>query len=74
MTTTLYAQPYDISATGFYFRSAEEYARKVSALRNSTGSPVREFESQSIDGDIIAVSECWQRFEADMIIPMSTAC
>ena len=53
MTTTLYAQPYDISATGFYFRSAEEYARKAGALRNASGSPVEEFEIQFIDGDLI---------------------
>ena len=49
-TITLYAQPYDISASGFYFSSAEEYARKASALRNDSGDPVEEFEIQFIDG------------------------
>jgi Antirestriction protein (ArdA) len=51
--TELFAQPYDISATGFYFKSAEDYAAKVSALRNQYGQPVEEFEIQFIDGDTI---------------------
>ena len=53
MTTTLYAQPYDISAQGFYFASAEEYEQNVSALRNAYGDPVEEFEIQFIDGEAI---------------------
>ena len=36
MTITLHAQPYDISATGFYF---------------AYGDPVEEFEIQFIDGE-----------------------
>ena len=27
--TTLFAQPYDISASGFYFESADDYTDKV---------------------------------------------
>ena len=53
MTVTLYAQPYDISATGFCFTGAEEYAKKVKALRNAYGDPVEEFEIQFIDGEHI---------------------
>jgi len=49
--TLLYAQPYDISANGFYFRSFEEYQQKSSTLRNDYGAPVEEFEIQFIDGD-----------------------
>lgn len=49
--TTLYAQPYDISANGFYFNSQDEYQQKSSALRNNSGWPVEEFEIQFIDGD-----------------------
>jgi hypothetical protein len=49
--TTLYAQPYDISASGFYFDSAADYAAKAGKLRNSYGQPVEEFEIQFIDGD-----------------------
>ncbi|MEM8497828.1 MAG: antirestriction protein ArdA [Pseudomonadota bacterium] len=53
MTLTLHAQPYDISATGFYFSSIEEYDRQSKALKNSYGDPVEEFEIQFIDGDSI---------------------
>ena len=49
--TTLYAQPYDISAAGFYFKSAKEYGRQVASLANSYGKPVEEFEIQFIDGE-----------------------
>ncbi|MBA4233751.1 MAG: antirestriction protein ArdA [Ralstonia sp.] len=61
MTTTLYAQPYDISATGFYFDDADSYARQADALRNDYGQPVEEFEIQFIDGERIdaALAEAW---------------
>ncbi len=49
--TQLHAQPYDLSATGFYFETAEEYKTKVKALRNEYGDPVEEFEIQFIDGE-----------------------
>ena len=49
----LHAQPYDISAQGFFFHSLEEYRQKSSALRNDCGAPVEEFEIQFIDGDDI---------------------
>ena len=55
MTITLHAQPYDITATGFYFESHEDYAAKAAKLRNAHGDPVEEFEIQFIDG---AVIEC----------------
>ncbi len=58
--TTLYAQPYDISATGFYFESFEEYNSKSISLMNEYGEPIEEFEIQFIDGDGI---DC-QLFEA----------
>ena len=51
--TQLYAQPYDLSANGFYFEAAEEYASKADALRNDYGDPVEEFEIQFIDGEDI---------------------
>lgn len=53
MTILLYAQPYDISAEGFYFKDAEQYADRLKACRNSLGDPVEEFEIQFIDGGII---------------------
>jgi Antirestriction protein (ArdA) len=58
--TNLYAQPYDISAHGFYFESADEYTTRASKLLNSYGDQVEEFEIQFIDGDGI---DC-QLFEA----------
>ena len=51
--TQLFAQPYDISATGFYFESADEYGHKADACKNSYGDPVEEFEIQFIDGEQI---------------------
>lgn len=51
--TTLFAQPYDISACGFYFDSIEQYNTKALALRNDYGDPVEEFEIQYIDGEHI---------------------
>lgn len=48
---TLYAQPYDISASGFYFSTAEEFQTKSTELRNDYGDIVEEFEIQFIDGD-----------------------
>jgi len=53
MTTNLHAQPYDISATGFYFTSAGEFGAKVATLTNCNGDPVEEFEIQFIDGEQI---------------------
>ena len=48
---TLYAQPYDISAEGFYFRDTEEYKKRVAMVTNQCGEPVEEFEIQFIDGE-----------------------
>jgi hypothetical protein len=53
MTVKLHAQPYDISASGFYFESHEDYATKSAKLRNDYGDPVEEFEIQFIDGEQI---------------------
>lgn len=53
MTTTLYAQPYDISASGFYFEDAEAFTAKFAASRNDYGQSVEEFEIQFIDGEAI---------------------
>lgn len=50
MTILLYAQPYDISAEGFYFRSADDYRDKAAKARSSFGQIVEEFEIQFIDG------------------------
>lgn len=51
--TKFYAQPYDISAVGFYFESVEEFNAKVSKAVNDYGDLVEEFEIQFIDGEDI---------------------
>ena len=51
--TQLYAQRYDISATGFYFDTREEYEQKAAKNRNQMGFPVEEYELQFIDGEDI---------------------
>jgi len=51
MPTVLFAQPYDLSASGFYFHDVEEYAQKVSEAHNDYGQPVEEFEIQFIEGE-----------------------
>ncbi|MEL7029827.1 MAG: antirestriction protein ArdA, partial [Pseudomonadota bacterium] len=51
MALTLYAQPYDVTATSFYFESLEDYREKAAKAVNSFGDPVEEFELQVIDGD-----------------------
>ena len=51
MTITLYAQPYDLAATGFYFEDVETFRAKSRALKNDYGQPVEEFEIQFIDSD-----------------------
>lgn len=53
MSTLLHAQPYDITAKGFYFRSVEEYDHKALTVKNDIGDIVEEFEIQFIDGKAI---------------------
>lgn len=53
MQIVLFAQPYDISANGFYFASVEGYEKQSARLRNAYGQRVEEFEIQFIDGDAI---------------------
>ena len=63
---TFYAQPYDISATGFYFGSTDDYETKSEANRNEYGQPVEEYEFQIIDGtaeecalfNVCSVNQC----------------
>ena len=50
MTVTLYAQPYDMNAHGFYFKNFEDYRSNSSKVRNAFGQVVEEFEIQFIDG------------------------
>lgn len=51
MSNLYHATPYDISASGFYFKTYAEYLEKSSKHCNSYGHPVEEYEIQFIDGD-----------------------
>jgi len=61
MTITLYAQPYDIAASGFYFETTDQYNERAARLRNDFGQKVEEFEIQFIDGEEIdcALAQAW---------------
>ena len=52
-TLTLYAQPYDFDASGFYFDSFEDYQAKYNSNFNVYGQHVEEYEIQFIDGSAI---------------------
>ena len=43
MTITLFAQPYDLAACGFYFEDFETYQNKSRDLRITHGDIVEEF-------------------------------
>lgn len=66
--TRLYAQPYDLSATGFSFVSYEEYETKASNLKNDYGDPVEEFEIQFIDGEDIDcdLAQAWTLYQSNI--------
>lgn len=49
----LHAQPYDLSATGFYFETEEQFDANFAANRNAYDDSVEEYEIQFIDGDDI---------------------
>ena len=51
--TELFAQPYDLAARGFYFKTTEEYQEKAAANKNDYGQTVEEYEIQFIDGESI---------------------
>lgn len=59
--TTLFAQPYDISASGFYFDNAEDYLKQAKANRNDCNQIVEEYEIQFIEGENIdvALAHAW---------------
>jgi len=51
--TLLFAQPYDVSASGFFFETIEQYDARAAKAVNSFGQRVEEFEIQFIDGERI---------------------
>ncbi|MCY4180298.1 MAG: hypothetical protein OXC68_11775 [Aestuariivita sp.] len=51
MSNRYHATPYDISATGFYFDTFEQYQTRAAEYRNEYGDLVEEYEIQFVDGD-----------------------
>ncbi|MCV6621844.1 MAG: antirestriction protein ArdA [Cellvibrionaceae bacterium] len=49
----LYAQPYNLAATGFYFESYEAFQTSSKGHVCMFGTPVEEYQIQFIDGDHI---------------------
>jgi hypothetical protein len=45
-----YVNPYNMSATGFYFETYEELEEKAAKLVDDFGCPIEEFEIEPIDG------------------------
>lgn len=68
MAPTLYAQPYDIAARGFFFESAVTYACEVATKTNNYGIPVEKFEIQFIKGELIDAQlfVAWEVGQADI--------
>ena len=68
MTLIFYAQPYDISAEGFYFRSADEYDKQSADCKNSLGQLIEEYEIQFIDGGQVdcELSKAWGLNQANV--------
>lgn len=57
MSHLYHATPYDISASGFYFSTYEEYAAKAATHCNAYGQHVEEYEIQFIDGEHLELFE-----------------
>ena len=64
--TTLFAQPYDITATGFYFDTMDQYLNRAAVAVNECGQRVEEFEIQFIDGETLdaELAEAWRLNQA----------
>ena len=67
MTIKLHAQPYDISAIGFYFETVEQYEQLATKTTNDFGQSVEEFEIQFIDGEQIdcELARAWEINQAN---------
>ncbi|PTW61689.1 antirestriction protein ArdA [Breoghania corrubedonensis] len=61
-----FAQPYNLSAVGFYFTDLEDYQAKVKGLTDEFGYPVEEFELQYIDGDHARLFEALRISQASL--------
>lgn len=68
MSLLFYAQPYDRSAEGFYFRSPDEYRRQLVDILNSFGDAVEEFEIQFLEGGLLSceLAKAWGVNQANL--------
>jgi len=75
MTLILFAQPYNIDAHGFYFKSADEYRAAASRLKDGFGNAVEEFEIQLIDGEGIDcdLAKAWNLTQASFAAYLDAA-
>lgn len=73
--TLFHAQPYDLTASGFYFEDQESFQEKIKSIRNDYGQPVEEFELQFIDGGDIdcAFAKAWGINQANITQFMKTS-
>lgn len=69
MSITLFAQPYDIAAAGFYFEDKDIFLARSGALRNDYGQPVEEFEIQFTDGEAIdaELAKAWDLHQGNFV-------
>ncbi|MFG5379709.1 antirestriction protein ArdA [Yoonia sp. R2-816] len=67
--TQFYAQPYDVSATGFYFDDEAGFSEKIGKIKNDYSQPVEEFEIQFIDGKSIdcTLAKAWRINQANIL-------
>jgi hypothetical protein len=66
--TLFYAQPYNNSVEGFYFKTHDQYREKSTGLTDSFGQPVEEFEIQFINGGQLACElfEAWRPGQSEV--------
>ena len=66
--TTLYAQAYDIAATGFYFTDLESFNAGCATNLNDYGEHVEEYEIQLIEADATdcAIAEAMKLNQANL--------
>lgn len=59
----LFARPYDLSATGFFFEDLEEFNKGKEFHVNSYGQAVEEYEIEFIDGEALD-AELFKAYDA----------
>lgn len=75
MALELYAQPYDITAVGFYFDTARQFNELSGEALNDFGQRVEEYEIQFVDGQHIdfELARVWQINQANFVAFLDAA-